>query len=261
MSEGAEKPIERLLRLMQTLRSEKGCPWDREQTIASLKPYLLEECYEVMDAIDSGDRRRLCEELGDVLLQIVFQSQIASEEGSFTFDDVATAISDKLVRRHPHVFGEVRVDSSEEVVRNWEAIKREEKGVEGASVIDGVPRNAPALHRAQQVQKKAARVGFDWDTAHQVLDKVEEEVAEVRTALASGDDRAIREEIGDLLFAVVNLSRFLGYSAEDTLHETVQKFTRRFKAMEEKLRAQGRNISDCSLQELDSVWNEVKGAS
>ncbi|MBU1694212.1 MAG: nucleoside triphosphate pyrophosphohydrolase [Verrucomicrobia bacterium] len=258
--EPGQNPMERLLGLMRTLRSEKGCPWDREQTLQSLKPYLLEECYEALDALNSGDRARLCDELGDVLLQIVFQSQIASEEGSFCFDDVATAISDKLVRRHPHVFGEVKVSGSAEVTRNWEAIKKVEKGEPRKSAVDGVPRSAPALHKAQQIQKRAARVGFDWDTVHQVVDKVEEEVGEVKEAMASGDPKKIKEEIGDLLFAAVNLSRFLGHNAEEALDETIEKFTRRFQGIEQRLHAQGRTMSDCKLAELDAIWNEIKAA-
>jgi MazG family protein len=253
--------MERLLGLMRTLRSEKGCPWDREQTLQSLKPYLLEECYEAVDALDSGDRARLCDELGDVLLQIVFQSQLAGEEGSFCFDDVATAIADKLVRRHPHVFGEVKVSGSAEVTKNWEAIKKGEKGAEPRkSAVDGIPRSAPALHKAQQIQKRAARVGFDWDTVHQVVDKVEEEIGEVKEAMASGDPKKIKEEIGDLLFAAVNLSRFLGHSAEEALDETIRKFTRRFQGIEQRLHAQGRKMNDCKLTELDAIWNEIKAA-
>ena len=259
-NEPGEKPIERLLELMRTLRSEKGCPWDREQTLQSLKPFLLEECYEAMDALESGDRARLCDELGDVLLQIVFQSQLTREEGSFSFDDVATAISDKLVRRHPHVFGEVRVSGSAEVTRNWEAIKKGEKGDPRKSAVDGVPRSAPALHKAQQIQKRAARVGFDWDTVHQVVDKVEEEVGEVKEAMASGDPQKVKEEIGDLLFAAVNLSRFLGHSAEEALEETIAKFTRRFQGIEQRLHAQGRKMTECKLPELDAIWNEIKAA-
>ncbi|MBP7831352.1 MAG: nucleoside triphosphate pyrophosphohydrolase [Kiritimatiellae bacterium] len=254
------RPIDRLRGIMQILRSEKGCPWDREQTLPSLRPFLLEECYEAMDALDSGDRTRLCDELGDVLLQIVFQAQVASEEGSFNFDDVATAISDKLVRRHPHVFGEVKVSGSSEVVKNWEAIKKGEKGPPRKSAVDGVPRSAPALHKAQQIQKRAARVGFDWDTVHQVLAKVDEETAEVREAMTDGDPKKIREEIGDLLFAVVNLSRFLGHDAEDALDDTIAKFTRRFKGIEERLHAQGRKMTECKLPELDAIWNDIKAA-
>lgn len=256
-----ESPIQRLVAIMRRLRSEQGCPWDREQTLTSLKPYLLEECYEAMDALDSGDRGQLCDELGDVLLQIVFQAQIASEEGSFTFDDVATAIAEKLVRRHPHVFGEVKVSGAAEVVKNWEAIKKGEKGAPARkSAVDGIPRSAPALHKAQQIQKKAARVGFDWDTVHQVVDKVEEEIGEVKEAMAQGNPGEIREEIGDLLFAVVNLSRFLGYNAEEALDETINKFVRRFKGIEDRLHAQGRKMTDCKLPELDAIWNDIKAA-
>lgn len=256
-----ETPIERLVRIMRQLRSERGCPWDREQTLASLKPFLLEECYEAMDALDGGDRGQLCDELGDVLLQIVFQAQIADEEGSFTFDDVARSIGDKLVRRHPHVFGEVKVSGAAEVVKNWEAIKKGEKGAERRkSAVDGVPRSAPALHKAQQIQKRAARVGFDWDAVHQVVDKVEEEIAEVKEAMTAGDPKKIKEEIGDLLFAAVNLSRFLGHNAEEALDETIRKFTRRFQGIEDRLHAQGRKMTDCKLPELDAIWNEIKAA-
>lgn len=255
---GQVPPIQRLLDLMRRLRSEGGCPWDREQTLATLKPYLLEECYEVLDAIDSGDRGRLCDELGDLLLQIVFQAQICSEEGCFGFDDVARTISEKLIRRHPHVFGEVKVSGSADVVRNWEAIKKGEQGASRESAVDGIPRHAPALHKAQQVQKRAARVGFDWDSAHQVVEKVEEEVGEVRAAMASGDARKIKEEIGDLLFAAVNLSRFLGHNAEEALNETVEKFIRRFQGIERRLHEQGRKMTECKLAELDAIWNDLK---
>jgi tetrapyrrole methylase family protein/MazG family protein len=253
------RPIDRLLDIMRTLRSEGGCPWDREQTLQSLKQYLIEESYEVLDAIDSGDRNQLAEELGDLLLQVVFQAQICTEEGSFNFDDVARHISEKLVRRHPHVFGEVKVSDSSEVLRNWEAIKQTEKDKEKPrSVVEGIPRHLPALHKAQQIQKRAARVGFDWETAHQVMDKIEEEVLEVKGAMASGNPAEIREEIGDLLFAVVNLSRFLGHNAEEALDETIRKFTRRFQEIERRLHEQGRKMTDCKLEELDGIWNDVK---
>lgn len=253
-----EKPVERLLRLMRTLRSAKGCPWDREQTHRSLKQNLVEESYEVLDAIDRGDADHLAEELGDLLLQVVFHAQIASESGRFTFDDVARHIADKLVRRHPHVFGDVKVSGSADVLRNWDRIKRSEKEGAPRSVIAGIPRHLPALHKAQQVQKRVARVGFDWDAAHQVVDKIEEELAEVRQAMRSGRPRHVREEIGDLLFAVVNLSRFLGHSAEEALDETIAKFTRRFQAVEQRLHRQGRKVTDCRLAELDALWDAVK---
>ena len=254
-----ERPIDRLLEIMRRLRAEGGCPWDREQNLQSLKQYLVEESYEVLDAIDSNDRGMLAEELGDLLLQVVFQAQICSEEGSFTFDDVARSISEKLIRRHPHVFGEVKVSDSSDVIRNWEAIKQTEKqSGSPRSVVDGVPRHLPALHKAQQVQKRAARVGFDWETAHQVVDKIDEEIREVKAAMASGCSDDVREEIGDLLFAVVNLSRFLGHNAEEALNETIAKFTRRFQEIEKRLHEQGRKVTDCKLPELDRIWNDVK---
>lgn len=252
------KPIDRLVEIMRLLRSDRGCPWDREQTLESLKQYLIEECYEVLEAVDSGDRVHLQEELGDLLLQVVFQSQLCSEEGCFTFDDVAAGISDKLVRRHPHVFGSTEVDGSDDVLRNWEAIKKDEKKETRRSVADGIPRHLPALRRADKVQKKVARMGFDWDEVHQVVAKLEEEMAEVKAALAAGDPGAIRDELGDLLFSTVNLSRFLGHNAEELLDETIARFVRRFEAVEAKLHAAGKKVTDCDLAELDRYWEEVK---
>jgi len=245
---------------MARLRGEDGCPWDREQTLETLKPHLIEESYEVLDAIDSGDRTKLAEELGDVLLQVVFQSQLCKEEGSFTFDDVANAISEKLIRRHPHVFGGVKVSGAAEVLKNWDSIKRNEKNGKPGSVVSGIPRHMPALHKAQQVQKRAARVGFDWSEVEPVMDKIEEEIAEVKEAMAADDSAKIREEIGDLLFAVVNLSRFFGHNAEEALDQTVSKFIRRFQAIEEKVHADGKQMTDCNLEELDSIWNSIKAA-
>ncbi len=253
-----ENSIERLLRLMTRLRAEDGCPWDREQTLQTLKQYLVEEGYEVLDAIDSGDREALKEELGDLLLQIVFQSQICTEEGSFTFSDVAQGIGDKLVRRHPHVFGEVSVSGSEEVLKNWNAIKREEKGQSYPSAVGSIPRHLPALQKADQVQKRVAQVGFDWDEIHDVMSKIEEELGEVKEAMGAGDAVHVREEIGDLLFAVVNLSRFLGHNAEEVLNDTVKKFVKRFQRVEKQVHSQHREMTDCNLEELDAIWDEVK---
>ena len=193
-----------------------------------------------------------------MLLQIVFHSQMCAEEGSFTFEDVAQTIREKLIRRHPHVFGEVEVSGSDEVLRNWEAIKRDEKPEQRKSAVGGIPRHMPALQKAHQVQKKAARVGFDWDEIHGVLDKLDEELGEVREALASQDEVHIKEEIGDLLFAVVNLSRFLGHNAEELLDETIAKFVRRFQAVEERIHQKGRQMTECSLAEMDEIWNEIK---
>jgi tetrapyrrole methylase family protein / MazG family protein len=250
--------MDRLLAIMRILRSPRGCPWDREQNLKTLKPHLIEESYEVLDAIDGGDREKLAEELGDVLLQVVFQAQMCSEEGSFTFDDVARHIAEKLIRRHPHVFGSVRVAGAADVLRNWEKIKRTEKEGEIRSAVAGIPRHLPALHKAQQVQKRAARVGFDWNAVHEVLDKVEEEIAEVKAAMAANQPARVREEIGDLLFAVVNLSRFLGHDAEEALDGTVRKFIRRFQQIERRLHENGRRMTDCKLAELDAIWNDIK---
>ena len=255
---GSEKPIDRLLQIMQTLRSKNGCPWDREQNLSTLKQYLVEESYEVLDAIDSGDRSKLVDELGDLLLQVVFQAQVCSEEGSFTFDDVANTICEKLIRRHPHVFGEVKVRGSADVLRNWEKIKRTEKEGEPRSAVAGIPRHLPALHKAQQVQKKAARVGFDWSAIHDVMAKVDEELAELKEAMKSRRSRHIKEELGDLLFAVVNLSRFLGHNAEEALDETIAKFIRRFQGIEQEVHRQNRKMTDCTLSELDAIWNKIK---
>lgn len=253
-------PLPRLLEIMRVLRGPGGCPWDHKQTLTTLKDHLIEESHEVLDAIDSGDRSKLRDELGDLLLQIVFQSQICAEEGAFTFDDVARAIGDKLIRRHPHVFGNLPVKDAEQVLKNWEAIKKAERGETPRSMLDGIPRSLPALHRAHLVQKRVARVGFDWDHVEGALDKLEEEIGEIRAAVAAGDIAAIREEIGDLLFATVNVSRFLDQNAEEILGETIQKFVRRFDELERRVHARGQKVSDLPLAELDKVWEEVKSA-
>ncbi len=254
------KAIDRLLEIMRILRSDQGCPWDREQTLETLRQNLVEESYEVIDAIETGDRSKLKEELGDLLLQIVFQAQICSEEGAFVFDDVAAAIEQKLIRRHPHVFGDTAVSGTEEVLKNWERIKSEEKGEGKRSVVEGIPRHLPALHKAQQVQSRVARVGFDWKNAADVVTKLDEELAEVRAAIAHEKPDRIGEEIGDLLFTVVNLARFLGHNAEEALNGTVNRFMRRFREVESRAHADGRTVTDCSLEELDRYWAGVKEA-
>lgn len=252
--------VRNVLDVVARLRGENGCPWDREQTLQSLKPFLLEEAYELLDTIDADDPPRHKDELGDVLLQVLLQSQIRKEEGAFTFEDVARHLAEKLIRRHPHVFGDVKAGTSEDVIRNWEAIKKTEKGVAAgdASVLDGLPRHLPALQRAQKVQSRASRVGFDWSRTDEVMAKVDEELRELKSAMADGDAVAVQEEIGDLLFSIVNLCRFQKIHAEEALDRTVQKFMRRFRHVEKSVEASGRRLTDCSLEELDVFWNEAK---
>ena len=252
--------LERLLGIIKKLRGPDGCPWDREQTLESMKSGLIEEAYEVIDAIESGDCSNLEEELGDLLLQIVFQSQICEEDGRFEFSDVATAIADKLERRHPHVFGEVEVSGTGEVLKNWDAIKKAEKqdGDQSASIVAGIPKHLPALQKAHQVQKRAARAGFDWDHIDDVLDKLHEELDEVKEAISRNHEADIREELGDLLFSVVNVSRFLGHNPEELLNHNIKKFVRRFQFVEEKVHASGKDFKVFTLDELDGFWNEAK---
>lgn len=254
-----ETPIERLLQIMRQLRGPGGCPWDQEQTLDSLKSNLVEETYEVIDAIESKDPAELRGELGDLLLQVVFQAQICTEEGAFTFDDVVNGIADKLVRRHPHVFGDVKADTSGEVLRNWEKIKKTEKSSDTPrSLVEGIPRHLPALSKAHLVQKRVARAGFEWSEVGGVVDKLEEELAEVKEAMGKQDAAAIREELGDLMFSVVNLSRYLGHESEELLNENIAKFMRRFQSLERRLHAEGRELENCSLDDLEAVWVAVK---
>ncbi len=249
-------PIDRLREIVAQLRSPDGCPWDREQTHQSLKPHLVEECYELIDAIDAGNDEELKEELGDLLLQVVLHSQMASEASRFTLDEVATTIADKLVNRHPHVFGENRLPDSEAVLRQWEVIKRSEKQ-ERNSVLDGVPKSLPALARAQKLQAKAARVGFDWDEAEGALAKVREELQEVESA-AEG---RLAEEVGDLLFAAVNFARKKKLDAEQILNEASAKFADRFRAMERLAQERGLEFTDLDLSEMDRLWDNAKARS
>jgi MazG family protein len=252
--------IDRLLGIVDRLRGPDGCPWDREQTLDSLKPGLIEEAYEVIDAIDDGKKADLKEELGDLLLQIVMQSRICEESGDFAFSDVVSSVADKLVRRHPHVFGEAEVAGSGEVLRNWDAIKKAERqtGDESVSIISGIPRHLPALQKAYQVQKRAARAGFDWDHIDDVLDKLHEEIAEMQEAIRLNRREEIREELGDLFFSAVNVSRFLGHNPEELLDRNIGKFMRRFQQVEEKVHASGKDFRDYTPDELDAFWNEVK---
>jgi MazG family protein len=255
-----KRSFEQLVQLMTTLRGPNGCPWDRKQTLASLKPFIIEESYEVVDAIDRDDRAALAEELGDFLLQAVFVAELTREEGSFDIYDSITAIHDKLVRRHPHVFGDVEASDAEQVLVNWEKLKNEERKAENKSVLAGVPQSLPALLRASRLTEKAARVGFDWRRTEDVFEKLEEEIAEVREAIASGDETAIHDEIGDLLFTIANIARKLGVNAEEALQSTNRKFTRRFESMESKVRGDGRNLDQLTLEQMDALWDEAKAA-
>ncbi len=266
--DSALPPLEQLCEIIAKLRGPGGCPWDREQTHASLRGALLEEAYEVVAAIDEGDDENLREELGDLLLQSIFHSQIAHEAGRFTFDDVARGISEKLLRRHPHVFGAESAADSAEVLLRWDEIKRAEKAKAApknadapASALDGISGGMPSLVHAEKVQKKAAKVGFDWDTAAPVLEKVREEIAEIEGAMKNGDASAIEDEVGDLLFSIVNLARKLDIDAEVALRRATEKFAARFRKLEEVVAAQGQNLSAMTLAEMDAVWEQVKRQS
>ena len=250
------KAFYELVDVMSRLRQKDGCPWDREQNHDTLKPYLVEETYEVLEAIDKKDDTLLMEELGDLLLQIVFHAQIGKEEGRFTIDDVAGTIVKKLKRRHPHVFGEVKVDTPDQVLENWEQIKKNEGK---KSVLEGVPKGLPALLKARRVQEKVKRVGFDWEDIDGAMHKVSEEVKELRDALARGDEEHAKEEFGDVLFSLVNVSRFLGIDAEDSLRKTINKVIERFKYLEKKVAEKpGKTIEQYTLDELDRLWESAK---
>ncbi len=254
---GAE--FEKLVDIIARLRAENGCPWDREQTHDSIKPNLLEETYEVLEAIDGRDMDELRSELGDLMMQAVFHAQFASERGDFTIEDSLRSINEKLIRRHPHVFGETKVCDSEEVLHNWEEIKRREKGNEKrTSILDGVPKAMPALARAMEISKKAAKAGFEWPNLDAVVEKLEEEVGELKVELSADDRDRIFEEIGDLLFTVVNVARWTGADPEDALRVMIERFSRRFRKIEEAAREHGRSIESLSIQEMDAVWDRAK---
>ena len=250
-----------LVDVIATLRSENGCPWDREQTHESLKSTLIEETYETLEAIDTGDPKKLEEELGDLLLNIMLQAQIAAEHKNFDVYGVIETLTEKLIRRHPHVFGDVDVEDSDEVVKNWEAIKRSESGYEDRkSVLDGIPNALPTLLRAQKIQNRAACVGFDWDELTDVVAKVEEELEEVKASINADEPKATAMELGDLLFAIVNLCRFMEIQAEETLRQANRKFMWRFKWMETKLERRGTDFEAHDLESLDALWEEAKKA-
>ncbi len=262
VTDPAADPIARLLSIMEALRDpEGGCPWDLEQDFRSIAPYTLEEAYEVCDAIERGDMTDLREELGDLLLQVVFHSQMAQEAGYFRFEDVAAGISDKMLRRHPHVFGDGEERDAASQTRAWEAQKAQERASKGSpdtSLLANIPLALPALVRAEKLTKRAARVGFDWPSAEEVFSKLDEELGEVREAIASGDQDHVAEELGDLLFVISNLSRKLSVDPEAALRSANAKFERRFRWIEQRLAAEGKTCSDVDLDVMESHWLEAK---
>ncbi len=265
------KSFDELIAVMERLRAPGGCPWDAEQTYRSLSQYLIEEVYETFDAIheasETGDTTNLKEELGDLLLQVVFHSTIGKERGDFTIDEVAEGVAKKLVLRHPHVFGDANLVRAQDVLDNWDQLKADERAASGKvekpkdSILDEVPLHFPALLEALKVTNKAAKVGFDWENTEPIFDKIAEETAELKTAIKNGEKDNIDEEIGDLLFAVVNLSRHLDVEPETALNRTNRKFRQRFKFIEQELKASGRTLEDASLEEMDALWNKAKAAA
>jgi tetrapyrrole methylase family protein / MazG family protein len=257
-----------LVAVMERLRAPGGCPWDREQTYASLAQYLLEECYETFDAIQeadqTGDTNSLREELGDILLQVVFHSTIAAEKGDFTIDQVVKGVTDKLILRHPHVFGEKELATAADVLNNWDQLKANERELSGKvekekdSILEDVPVHFPALLEGLKLTKKAAKVGFDWESVAQITEKLDEELDELNAAISNDEQEKIEEEIGDLLFVLVNLARKLDVEPETALKRTNRKFRERFKFIETELKARGRNPEESNLEEMDALWNAAK---
>lgn len=248
--------LRELMGVVERLRSEEGCPWDRQQTAQSLLPYLLEETYEVMESVTADDAAALKEELGDLLLHVVFQGSLAAETGRFTLGDSIRSVIQKLVRRHPHVFGDQTAADTDVIRQRWEAAKQREKG--RTSLLDGVPRTLPALNRARRLQEKASSVGFDWQQADDVWAKVAEEIDELKEACSARDGAAMQEEFGDVLFSLVNLGRFLHLSAEDALRQAIGKFEQRFRGIEQELARRGRRMEDATLEEMDGIWNRLR---
>ena len=254
--------LEKFAEIIAKLRDPNGgCPWDLEQTYQTMPPHILEEAYEVVEAINQDDRKELKEELGDLLMQVVFLSQLAQEEGAFTLDDVIDGITDKIIRRHPHVFGEIKAENSDEVLKNWENIKQQERyQKEQFSILDNVPIALPSLLRAAKLQKRCAKVGFDWSELEPTIQKVEEELQEVRDEVSKQpqNPQAIEEEIGDLLFASVNVARHLKLNPEEALRKANLKFERRFRQVEQSILVSGRQLEQVSLAEMDLIWDQVK---
>jgi len=250
--------FQELLKIMEALRSEKGCPWDKEQTRESLKPFIVEEAYEVIEAIDESDPEKIKEELGDLLFQIVFQCQIAKEKNEFTISDVIDKIGNKMIARHPHVFGEANYKTTDEVLVHWEKQKKLE-GKLRESILEGVPAALPSLLRAHRLQDRAARVGFDWEKVEDVLKKLDEELKEFKEALKTKKQDEIQDELGDIFFMLVNISRFIGINPEEALRKTISKFISRFRYIEMNAAEQGKKLSDMTLNEMDRLWDEAKG--
>jgi tetrapyrrole methylase family protein/MazG family protein len=249
--------FQELLNIMEKLRGEKGCPWDKEQTRESLKPYIVEEAYELLEAIEENDPEKIKEELGDLLFQIVFQSQIARENKEFDMPDIIDKIAKKMVSRHPHVFGNTTCSTSDEVVAQWEVQKKRE-GKLRESILEGVPETLPSLLRAHRLQKRAAGAGFDWERVDDVLKKLDEELKEFKEALGTKNKDMIEDELGDIFFMLVNISRFIGVNPEDAHRKTISKFIHRFRYIEMKAAEQGRKLSDMTLDEMDKLWDEAK---
>ena len=254
-----KKYLEDLLALVKRLRGPDGCPWDREQSASDIKSYLIGEAYEVLDAIDLNTPAKVKEELGDLLFQIIFLADIFCTQGDFTIYDVIETVMDKMVRRHPHVFGDTKVKDTAEIKKNWRTIKEKEgKPASGESILEGVPEFLPALFQAQLLTQKASRVGFDWETPHQVISKTEEEIRELKKSIEDRDYKEIESELGDLFFSLVNLGRCIHIDAEKALRKTNKKFIRRFHHIEKSLRDAGRDITHTSLEEMDRLWDKAK---
>ena len=249
--------FQKLVDIMTLLRSNYGCPWDKVQTSESIKPYLIEETYEVIEAIDEKDPVKMKEELGDLLLQVVFHAQIAKDRGEFDINDVINKISDKMVSRHPHVFGDAKFETPEEVTKQWQDRKREEGKLKD-SALEGVPKELPSLLRAHRLQSRAAKVGFDWAKVEDVFGKLDEELEEFKEALEKKDKKEMEDELGDIFFVLVNISRFVGVNAEEALRKTISKFISRFRYIEMTAADEGRQLSDMTLEEMDALWNEAK---
>ena len=256
---GDKKNLEDLIGLIKRLRGPEGCPWDREQKATDIKSYLTGEVYEVLDAIDMENTSKIKEELGDLLFLIIFLTDIFSERGDFDIYEVIDTVTDKMIKRHPHVFGNKRVKNSDEVKANWRKIKEEEgKPFSGESILDGVPEFLPALFQAQLLAQKASQVGFDWQTSHQVISKIEEELGELKKSIEYGENKATEKELGDLFFSLVNLGRFMKVDSEKALRNANKKFINRFHYIEKSLSDAGRDITHASLEEMDQLWEKAK---